>query len=90
MECLSHGVGYYHAGLSDRERAVVERLYNAGAIQVVVSEFSLCWGMTMAAHMVLSTFFLLSTFDFLRFFYAFSTLFYAFSMLLFSTYSYSR
>jgi len=51
-ECLSHGVGYYHAGLSDRERAVVERLYDAGAIQVVVSEFSLCWGMTMAAHMV--------------------------------------
>lgn len=52
VECLSHGVGYYHAGLSERERAVVERLYNAGAIQVVVSEFAMCWGMTMSAHMV--------------------------------------
>lgn len=51
-ETLKHGVGFYHQGLSERERAVVERLYKAGAVQVVVSEFNLCWGMTMSAHLV--------------------------------------
>jgi pre-mRNA-splicing helicase BRR2 len=52
-EALSVGIGFYHAGLSAVEKAVVQRLFDAGAIQVVISEYSLCWGMTMAAHMVI-------------------------------------
>jgi len=52
VECLRAGIGFYHPGLTDKDKAVVERLYKAGAIQVVVCDFSLCWGMTMAAHLV--------------------------------------
>lgn len=50
-ETLQSGIGFYHAGMNDVDKAVVRRLFDAGAIQVVVAEFSLCWGMTMAAHM---------------------------------------
>ncbi len=52
-ETLQAGIGFYHAGLTEVERAVVQRLFAAGAIQVVVSEYALCWGMTMASHMVI-------------------------------------
>jgi pre-mRNA-splicing helicase BRR2 len=51
-ETLQVGIGFYHAGLSPLEKAVVQRLFGAGAIQVVISEYSLCWGMTMSSHMV--------------------------------------
>lgn len=51
-ESLKNGVGFYHSGLSDQERAIVSRLFKAGAIQVLVSEYTLCWGMTMSAHLV--------------------------------------
>lgn len=51
-ECLGKGVAFYHQGLTDKERAVVEHLYKDDAIQVVVVEFALCWGMTMASHLV--------------------------------------
>lgn len=50
-ECLCKGVAFYHQGMSDKERAVVENLFKVEAIQVVVVEFSLCWGMTMSAHL---------------------------------------
>lgn len=53
VHCLKHGVGYYHPGLTEIEKAVVERLFKAEAIQVVVVEFSMCWGLTMASHMVI-------------------------------------
>jgi len=52
-EALVCGIAFYHSGLNDKEKAVVNKLYQAGAIQIVVSEFSLCWGMTMSSHLVL-------------------------------------
>ena len=52
-ETLQVGIGFYHAGLTEVERAVVNRLFSAGAIQVVISEYALAWGMTMAAHMTI-------------------------------------
>ena len=52
QKTLEVGIGFYHEGLSDKERQVVETLFHAGAIQVVVAEQSLCWGMSMSAHMV--------------------------------------
>lgn len=51
-DTLSAGVGIYHEGMSEKERSIVSSLFNAGAIQVVVAEYSLCWGMTMSAHLV--------------------------------------
>lgn len=49
--CLTKGVGFYHQGMTDKERAVVENLFKIEAIQVVVVEFGLCWGLTMASHL---------------------------------------
>ena len=47
-----YGVGFLHEGFSATERAVIERLFEAGAIQVLVATEQLCWGMTMLAHLV--------------------------------------
>lgn len=49
---LRYGVGFLHEGFSATERAVIERLFEAGAIQVLVATEQLCWGMTMLAHLV--------------------------------------
>uniref|UniRef100_A0A7S2XFJ4 Helicase ATP-binding domain-containing protein n=1 Tax=Lotharella oceanica TaxID=641309 RepID=A0A7S2XFJ4_9EUKA len=51
-ETLACGVGFLHTGLKEKEKKVVEELYNADAIQIVVVEHSLCWGLTLAAHLV--------------------------------------
>jgi pre-mRNA-splicing helicase BRR2 len=51
-ETLQAGVGFLHEGLSAVERRQVETLYEAGATQVVVVEQSLCWGLSLAAHLV--------------------------------------
>ncbi|KAK1332769.1 hypothetical protein QTO34_006299 [Cnephaeus nilssonii] len=52
-ETLLNGVGYLHEGLSPMERRLVEQLFSSGAIQVVVASRSLCWGMSVAAHLVI-------------------------------------
>jgi len=50
---LLSGIGFYHAGMTATEKAVVNKFFQAGATQVLVAEYSECWGMTMQAHMVL-------------------------------------
>uniref|UniRef100_A0A672JRK2 Activating signal cointegrator 1 complex subunit 3 n=1 Tax=Salarias fasciatus TaxID=181472 RepID=A0A672JRK2_SALFA len=52
-ETLANGVGYLHEGLSTTERKIVEQLFNSGAVQVVVSSRSLCWGINISAHLVI-------------------------------------
>lgn len=52
VEMLNNGVGFIHAGLSKGDRAVVEKLYKTGAIQVVVVARDLCWGLSLASHLV--------------------------------------
>uniref|UniRef100_A0AAQ4RIN1 U5 small nuclear ribonucleoprotein 200 kDa helicase n=1 Tax=Gasterosteus aculeatus aculeatus TaxID=481459 RepID=A0AAQ4RIN1_GASAC len=52
-ETLANGVGYLHEGLSAMERRIVEQLFNSGAVQVVVSSRSLCWGINISAHLVI-------------------------------------
>lgn len=51
-ELVSQGVGYLHEGLSARDRRMVERLFEAEAIQVVVVSRALCWAVTAPAHLV--------------------------------------
>merc|ERR1719201_2426188 len=51
-QTLEYGVGFLHEGFSGSERAVIERLFEAGAIQVLVATESLAWGMTMQAKLV--------------------------------------
>merc|ERR1719160_1884397 len=52
-QTLEYGVGFLHEGFSATERGVIERLFEAGAIQVIVATEQLCWGMTMLAHLVI-------------------------------------
>ncbi|ESO95607.1 hypothetical protein LOTGIDRAFT_202330 [Lottia gigantea] len=52
-ETLTNGVGYLHEGLSDREKKVVEQLFNTGAIQVVVVSRNLAWGVNITSHLVI-------------------------------------
>uniref|UniRef100_A0A670Z8Y4 U5 small nuclear ribonucleoprotein 200 kDa helicase n=1 Tax=Pseudonaja textilis TaxID=8673 RepID=A0A670Z8Y4_PSETE len=52
-ETVVNGVGYLHEGLTSMERRVVEQLFSSGAIQVVVASRNLCWGMNLAAHLVI-------------------------------------
>lgn len=51
-ETLSNGVAYLHDGTTSVERKVVDQLFSSGAVQVLVASRSLCWGLTVAAHLV--------------------------------------
>ncbi|CAO1626159.1 unnamed protein product [Parajaminaea phylloscopi] len=52
-EVLEHGIAYYHEGLSRSDKRIVERLYEAGAIQVVVASRETAWSIPLTAHMVI-------------------------------------
>lgn len=51
-ETLCNGVAYLHEGLTASDRHLVEQLFNSDAVQVVVVSRNLCWGMSLAAHLV--------------------------------------
>ncbi|GAA96884.1 uncharacterized protein L969DRAFT_17737 [Mixia osmundae IAM 14324] len=51
-DTLRHGIGFYHEGLSKRDRKIVEQLYGLGAIQVIVASKDTAWSIPMKAHMV--------------------------------------
>jgi activating signal cointegrator complex subunit 3 len=50
---LQFGVGLHHAGLSENDRTLVERLYVDGTIQVLVATSTLAWGVNTPAHLVI-------------------------------------
>lgn len=52
-ETLALGVGIHHAGLVDSDRRLVEQLFAAGDIQVLVSTATLAWGVNLPAHLVI-------------------------------------
>lgn len=37
VECLQHGIGYYHEALDKQDKVILERLFESGAIQVLVA-----------------------------------------------------
>lgn len=51
-QTLRFGVGYLHEGLTPEVRQTVERLYETGAIQVLVVSEPLTWNLTQVAHCV--------------------------------------
>ncbi|KAG5462684.1 MAG: Sec63 Brl domain-containing protein, partial [Olpidium bornovanus] len=51
-EGLAQGVGFYHEALASSDKAIVEQLYNSGAITVVVVNRDTCWAIPLTAHMV--------------------------------------
>lgn len=52
-EVVQYGIGFYHEGLSRVDVRIVQRLYDAGAIQVVVVSKDMAWDCPMKAHLVL-------------------------------------
>ena len=52
-ETLQQGVGYLHEGLTVQDRRIVEQLFELGAIQIVVVSRTLCWAVSVHAHLVI-------------------------------------
>jgi len=52
--CLEHGIGIIHDGLSKNEITLMKRLFNIGAIRLLVVTQNFCWELTgMESHMVI-------------------------------------
>ena len=52
-ELLRSGIAYYHEGLTKGDRRIVERLFAAEAIRVVVASKETAWSIPLTAHLVL-------------------------------------
>ena len=50
---LPFGVGVHHGGLADRDRDAVEKLFERGAIRVLVCTATLAWGVNFPARLVI-------------------------------------
>ncbi|KAH0834659.1 putative RNA helicase [Lanmaoa asiatica] len=53
VECLKHGIGYYHEALDKQDKVIVERLFESGAIQVLVASKDTAWSLPVASYMVI-------------------------------------
>lgn len=53
QDLVPYGIGIHHAGLSKDDRTLVEDLFAAGHIQVLVSTATLAWGVNLPAHTVI-------------------------------------
>ncbi|UYV68024.1 ASCC3 [Cordylochernes scorpioides] len=49
---LAFGIGLHHAGLQEKDRALVERLFLERKIQVLIATATLAWGVNLPAHLV--------------------------------------
>ena len=50
---LAFGIWIHHAGLSKKDRLLVEDLFAAGYLQVLCSTATLAWGVNLPAHTVI-------------------------------------
>lgn len=48
-----YGIGIHHAGLCKGDRSLVEDLFAAGHLRVLVSTATLAWGVNLPAHTVI-------------------------------------
>ena len=53
QDLVPYGIGIHHAGLSKEDRSLVEDLFAAGHLQVLVSTATLAWGVNLPAHTVI-------------------------------------
>ncbi|KIJ55099.1 hypothetical protein M422DRAFT_219656 [Sphaerobolus stellatus SS14] len=52
-ETLRHGIGYYHEAMSKQDKRIVQRLFESGAIQVLVASRETAWSLPVACYMVI-------------------------------------
>ena len=52
-DLLPYGIGIHHAGLARDDRLLVEQLFAAGHLQVLISTATLAWGVNLPAHTVI-------------------------------------
>ena len=52
-ETLKHGIGYYHEALSKQDKRIVERLFQHGAIQVLIASKDTAWSLPLSSYMVI-------------------------------------
>ncbi|KAG7088489.1 hypothetical protein E1B28_012477 [Marasmius oreades] len=52
-ETLKHGVGYYHEALDAQDKRIVQRLFESGAVQVLVASKDTAWSLPVASYMVI-------------------------------------
>lgn len=52
-DLLPYGFGIHHAGLTRPDRTIVEEMFAAGQLQVLVSTATLAWGVNLPAHTVI-------------------------------------
>lgn len=50
---LPHGIGCHNAGMTRADRTLVEDLFGAGHLQIIVSTATLAWGVNLPAHTVI-------------------------------------
>ncbi|KAH9477321.1 U5 small nuclear ribonucleoprotein 200 kDa helicase [Psilocybe cubensis] len=53
VETLKHGIGYYHEALDKQDKRIVQRLFESGAIQVLVASKDTAWSLPVASYMVI-------------------------------------
>ncbi|KZV62423.1 Sec63-domain-containing protein [Peniophora sp. CONT] len=53
VETLEHGVGFYHEALSKQDKRIVERLFESGAIQVIVASKDTAWSLPVSSYMTI-------------------------------------
>ncbi|KAJ7905636.1 putative RNA helicase [Mycena olivaceomarginata] len=53
VECLKHGIGYYHEALTKQDKRIVQRLFESGAVQVLVASKDTAWSLPVASYMVI-------------------------------------
>jgi len=51
LEALCGGIGFLHEGMPTEERRLVESLYQACHLGVLIVEYSLCWGFPLRAYL---------------------------------------
>ncbi|KJA17891.1 hypothetical protein HYPSUDRAFT_205863 [Hypholoma sublateritium FD-334 SS-4] len=52
-ETLKHGIGYYHEALDKQDKRIVQRLFESGAIQVLVASKDTAWSLPVSSYMVI-------------------------------------
>jgi len=49
---LNFGIGFLYQGMQLSEQRIITKLYEAGAIQVIICPYKMCWEIEFRAKMV--------------------------------------